>query len=229
MSDKKTLVMDWASHKAAKHAVEKWHYSGVMPYGKCVKIGAWEDGRFIGVIIFSMGAGDSTNGKRFGLARNGEMIELVRVALRSHATPVTRMIAISVKMLKREFPKIRMLVSFADSSQGHHGGIYQGGNWVYTGETTTTEFVVHGKQMHLRSIYQKGWRQTIGWIRENIDPNAYRVKTDPKYRYLMGLDSEMVEHVQSLAKPYPKREKQAMAGDQPAQRRGSTDHHAPIV
>ena len=50
-----SLKLDWCSHAAATWAVENWHYSGRMPAGKMVRIGAWEDGAFIGAVIFSQG------------------------------------------------------------------------------------------------------------------------------------------------------------------------------
>lgn len=53
------------------------------------------------------------------------------------------------------------------------------------------------------------------------------ISTKGKHRYLMPLDKQMAEQIKPLSKPYPKREKQAMASDQDAQRQGSTDLHAP--
>ena len=50
------LKIDWATHEAAKYACEKWHYSGCLPVGKLVKVGAWEDKKFIGVVLFGRGA-----------------------------------------------------------------------------------------------------------------------------------------------------------------------------
>jgi hypothetical protein len=49
------LVVNWATYEAAKYACLNWHYSGTVPVGKLVKVGAWEDGKFIGVVIFSCG------------------------------------------------------------------------------------------------------------------------------------------------------------------------------
>lgn len=49
------LKIDWATYAAAKYACENWHYSKSIPKSKLVKIGAWEDGSFIGVVIFLMG------------------------------------------------------------------------------------------------------------------------------------------------------------------------------
>jgi len=50
-----SLRLDWCSHEAAKYAVEKWHYSRTMPVGKMVKIGVWEDSKFIGAVVFAQG------------------------------------------------------------------------------------------------------------------------------------------------------------------------------
>ncbi|WP_459208945.1 Mom family adenine methylcarbamoylation protein [Bacillus haynesii] len=50
------LKIAWATHKAAKFACENFHYSKCLLAGKLVKIGTWEDGKFIGVVIFSRGA-----------------------------------------------------------------------------------------------------------------------------------------------------------------------------
>jgi len=46
-----SLHLDWCSHDAARHAVMRWHYSRQMPSCKLVKVGVWEDGRFVGAII----------------------------------------------------------------------------------------------------------------------------------------------------------------------------------
>ena len=55
------------------------------------------------------------------------------------------------------------------------------------------------------------------------------IKGSSKHRYLMPLDKEMAKQINLLAKPYPKREKQAMDTFQVSQRRGSTDLHAPPI
>ena len=227
---KADLKIDWATHEAAKYACENWHYSGCLPAGKSVKVGVWEDGRFIGVVIFGMGSGNATNGEQYGLGRFAEIAELARVALSNHKSAVTRVISIAVKFLKGRNPKLRMIISFADPEQGHHGGIYQGGNWVYTGASATDRKIkVFGKLMHPRSVVARWGHNSIVWIKDNVDPNATKVITQGKHRYLMPLDKEMAEQIKPLAKPYPKREKQAMASDQDAQRQGGTDLHAPIL
>ncbi len=207
---KSDLVVDWATHAAAKYACENWHYSGCLPMGKLVKVGSWEDGKFIGVVIFGRGATPNL-GKPYGLDQT-ECVELVRIALRDHATPVSKIAAIAIRMLKKSNPSVRLIVSFADRSQGHHGGIYQAGNCVYNGEgQPATFYMIKGKLTHPRSIGAKGLPQNIKGARQ-LDRNAEAIEVPGKHRYLMPMDKQMRKRVQSMSKPYPKREKQAMAG-----------------
>jgi hypothetical protein len=124
--------------------------------------------------------------------------------------------------LKKNSPKLKMIISFADPEQGHHGGIYQATNWIYSGMTTAAdEYIVNGKRMHGRSM-----RAAYG---SHIGKNFIKkILGSSKYRYLMPLDKEMSAKIAPLAKPYPKRVKQAMTGNQPEQRRRDTDPPAPI-
>ena len=224
------LRIDWATHAAAKYAVENWHYSQRMPKSKLLKVGVWEENRFVGVVIYGVGGGNSTRGDKYGLDPAGEVVELVRVALRDHQTPVSRIVAISLMFLRKSCPKLRMVISFADTSQGHHGGIYQAGNWIYTGITSADrEFHVKGEILHPRTIHLRGWKQNESWLQTNVDRNARLVRMPGKHRYLMPLDDAMRKQIAPLAKPYPKRVKQAISGDQSPERQGGADPHAPKI
>ena len=211
MSSRPDLRLAWCDIKAARHAVMNWHYSRALPAGKLVKVGAWEDGAFVGVVMFGLGAGASTNGSRYGLAKSHDVAELVRVALApTHRSPTSRIVAIAIRMLTRQSPSLRMLVSFADTLQGHHGGIYQAGNWIYAGETEGDRvFIVRGRHMHPKSVHARGWVQSAEWLRRHIDPNAENRKLPGKHRYLYPLDDDMRERLAPLAKPYPKRASEA--------------------
>lgn len=215
MSSKAILKIDWASFEAAKYACEKWHYSEVIPVGKLVKVGAWEDGKFIGVVLFGRGANNNML-KPFGLAQD-EGCELVRIALRQHKTPVSRILSIAIKFLKKQSPKLRLVVSYADQDQNHHGGIYQATNWIYDGLKNAGSmgaFIINGKKTHPKSVHSKGVKQSIEEVRKHLDKNASVFYTKGKHRYLMPLDKEMREQLQHLHKDYPKRVKQATSGVQ---------------
>ena len=95
---KADLRIDWATHEAAKYACENWHYSKCLPIGKLVKVGAWEAGAFIGVVLFGRGTSPQL-GSKYSLGQD-KCVELVRVALKAHATPVSRIMTIATKFLK---------------------------------------------------------------------------------------------------------------------------------
>lgn len=211
MKEKPKLKIDWASFEAARYACENWHYSGVIPVGKLVKVGAWENKKFIGVVVFGRGANNNML-KPFGLNAD-EGCELVRIALKEHETPVSRIMSLAIKFLKKQSPNLKLIVSYADADQNHHGGIYQATNWIYDGlknQNTMGAFIIHGKKVHPKSVHSKGVKQSLESVRKQLDPKATIHYTKGKHRYLMPLNKEMYNELKHLSKPYPKRGKQAM-------------------
>jgi len=204
MSGRPELKLDWCTHEAAKYAVEHWHYSRRMPVGKVVRIGAWENGIFIGCVMFGHGANRNMAGE-FDLSIT-ECIELTRVALVwFHESPVSRVIAISLRLLRQQSPGIRLVISYADPEQNHYGGIYQAMGWAYVG-TSRPQSSVQG--MHKRTATSK-YGTTRGLPRTHVTS---------KHKYAMPLDAEMRAQIEPLRKPYPKRAGSAGSGtpgDQP--------------
>lgn len=219
MSSKPPLKLDWCTQEAATYAVEKWHYSRRMPKSKLVKVGVWEGGRFVGCVIFGNGATPNLL-KPYGLGRF-EGCELVRVALTRHRTPVSRIVAVALRMLKAKFPRLRLVVSFADPDQGHVGTIYQAGGWVFAGRSVPCrEFVIRGRRWHPRALNASKPAHLSGTeAARAMDPNFQVVMGSAKLRYLMPLDAGMREQLKAVAKPYPKRAT-SIAGDAPADQAG---------
>lgn len=200
MNSKPILKIDWASHEAAKYACENWHYSKCLPVGKTVKVGVWENNKFIGVVIYSYGANNNA-AKSFKLNQN-ECCELTRVALNKHNTPVSRILKISLSYLKKQSPGLKLIFSYSDlSDRGHHGGIYQADNWIYIGSRSTSNkgayYLINGKQMHGRSA-----RAKFGTER-NFPKGWSHVKSKTKHLYLKILDKNYKLNFEQ--KPYPKR------------------------
>jgi len=206
IQSKTELKIDWCSHEAANYACKNWHYSGVIPVGKLVKVGVWENNEFIGCVLFGRGANNNML-KPFNLNQD-QGCELVRIALRKHKTPVSKIMMIAIKFLKKSNPLLKLVVSYADQDQNHHGGIYQATNWIYSGllnSGTMGAFIINGKKVHPKSVHSKGVKQTISEVKKHLDKNATVFITKGKHRYLMPLDKETKKRIQSLSKPYPKR------------------------
>lgn len=201
------LRLDFATHEATKIACEQYHYAAVLPTGKLVKIGVWEDDIFRGVVIFSRGASPWL-GRRYDLDHT-EICELTRIALREHDAPVSRIVSIAIRILKKTNPGLRLIVSFADPSRDHHGGIYQAGNWIFTGQSMDVdEYFVGGRWRHKKGVWyglRESGRQgkNLPYV-EGGEPVEFR-RSPGKYRYLYPLDREMRELVELLRRPYPAR------------------------
>lgn len=222
--NKPSLKIDWATHEAAKFACLNWHYSKCTPKGKQVWIGAWENEKFIGIVSY----GRSTSpylGDAYGV-KVDECAELSRVALKMHESPVSRILSITFKLLKKQSSGLRLLVSLADSNVGHHGGIYQAGGWIYVGRSAkVTQYFYQGK-----------WRNDTNMMRliqknPTLKEKLNKRTIEGKHKYLMPLDQAMRDKIAPLAKPYPKRVKK-QDSEHPSELGGAvptdTLHHAEV-
>lgn len=209
------LKLDWVGFEAASYACRHWHYSRAVPAGRLNVLGVWEADSFKGVVIFSKGSNKSIGGP-YNLDQT-QVCELTRVALTEHATAVSRILAIAIRMVRLCSPGLRLIISYAAGEQGHHGGIYQAGGWIYEGPMDSHAYVVKGKVTHGRSIGSKygTGTQSEAWLKANVDPDASRVVGLVRHKYLMPLDGDMRERCKALARPYPKRAKQATSGFPP--------------
>ena len=206
--DKTILKLDWCSYEAAKFAVEHWHYSEVMPAGKAVIVGAWESGQFIGCVVFSRGANNHI-GNPYGL-KQIECCELTRIALTKHRNSVSRITSLAIRFLKKQSPGLRLIISYSDPEQNHHGGVYQAMNWIYVGTSQPQrEKMICGKLVHKRTVFSRNGTAAGGTYSKILW----------KHKYLMPLDAEIRKRILPLSKPYPKRA-QSNTKDAPANHAG---------
>jgi hypothetical protein len=218
-SPKPKLKINWCSYDATKYAVQHWHYSRSLPCSKTARLGVWEDDKFIRVVVFAWEANRHLAGEY--KLKMTECAELCRIALTKHTTPVSRILSIAVKMLKREMPGIRLLVSYADLNHGHEGKIYQASNWLFVGETGhEAGIMLNGKLTHRRTINSKYGTSDIDWLRKRVDPCACRHEGKPKFKYLLPLDDEIAQCIKPFTKTYPKTRATSETSDTPGHQPG---------
>jgi hypothetical protein len=201
------LLMALCSHTAADFACRRDHYAGGLPAARKTCFGVWEWARFVGALVFSRGACQHI-GRPFGLPQT-QVCELTRVALSTHATPVSRILSIGCKLLRQHCPGLRLIVSFADPRHGHHGGIYAGAGWFYLGTTNAEALIrLHGREIHARTVASRYGTRDLHWLQQHVDPAAARVVCTPKHRYVLPLDDSMRRQLAPRVQPYPKRPKE---------------------
>ena len=208
------MMLTKASKKAITFACKNYHYSHSVPANYHAYNVMNDKNEWCGVIVFSFGANNCI-GKPFGLAQ-GECIELTRVALNGKQECTSQALAMSIKLVHKDCPCVKLIVSYADCDRAHLGTIYQATNWIYVGERLHNShdgsFIIHGKRYHGRTIYDivkrlGGLPQGMSieqFIQQRIDCNAVKYVTKGKRKYIMPLDKRTREQFAHLAQPYPK-------------------------
>ena len=169
-----------------------------MPKSRQVYVGVWEKNKFIGVVMFGKSVTPYL-GHAYGLSHT-ECAELTRIALSAHKSPVSQIATIAIRLLKKQSPKLRLLVSYADPNVGHVGSIYQAMNWVYVGSSSK-----------IKQYYWRGqWRNDTPMFKAFKSNQKLREICESrelieKHKYLYPLDDEMRKQIEPLHKPYPKK------------------------
>ena len=117
----------------------------------------------------------------------------------------------SLKML----PTPLVIISYADTSQNHHGYIYQATNFIYTGlSAKRTDWKVKGlEHLHGATIadLSRGKENRAEWMREKYGDDFYLEDRPRKHRYFMFLGNKkevkrMKEILPYKIEQYPKGE-----------------------
>ena len=60
----------------------------------------------------------------------------------------SRVISVALKLIKKQFPNLKGVVSYADTEQNHKGTIYRAANFSYKGLTSKkTDLFIKGKKV----------------------------------------------------------------------------------
>lgn len=198
------LLIRPATFAEVTRATRDWHYTATCATANLSAFAVLERGDFVGVITFGSGASPSI-GRPFRCSQRNTR-ELTRIALRpGHRTPVSRVIRIAAMLLKRRRPSLRVCVSYADSGQGHHGGVYQAAGWLYLGPCKSHGYRVRGRVIHPRTCGQRYGTQSVAELRRRFDRRAKRVKLADKHKYVHLWDQRILDRIKGQLQPYPKR------------------------
>lgn len=193
-----------ATPQEIRYACLNFHYAKAVPACKWSYSVFNDSGEWCGVIVYSSGASPQI-GKPYGLFQ-GEVLELVRVALNGRQKATSEAVSASLRMVRKDARNVRMIVSYADTEQGHLGTIYQATNWKYVGVSKGhAYYVVNGKRLHSKTVTAKGWRQSEKWLRQNVDSSAKVVRGGDKHKYLFFFDRSLQKRISDMFLPYPKR------------------------
>lgn len=212
INDVKKMRCAFIAKPAADDFIKRWHYSGKVTQNSQINCGFFnENNRLIGVIQF----GPSIDKRRMiGLVANTSwngFLEINRMAFIDNTPKNTesRALAISIKMLKKKFPFLKWLVTFADGCQCGDGTIYRAAGFHLIGVKKNKSLIQlpDGEIIAGKSIDDLGPKTYEICKRYGIDPAiGYRIKTELyakgakplkgyQIKYIKFLDSEYKKHL----------------------------------
>lgn len=146
MSDVKNIIIKVIPSKIANEFVKKHHYSGKVVNNSNLHFGAFLNNILHGVMSFGSPLDKS---KVIGLVHTkenkpclwNEMLELNRMAFDSFLpkNSESRSIAIAIKLLKKNAPHIKWILSFSDATQCGDGVIYRASGFHLTNIKTNNQ------------------------------------------------------------------------------------------
>ena len=191
-----------ASKEAIKYACLNFHYAKAVPSSPYA-YNVYNEAEWCGCVIFGPGASPNL-GASVGL-KQGEYLELVRVALNGKQTCTSEVVAACLRQLHKDAPEIKIVISFADKDQNHFGTIYQATNWIYLGDfgvKKAQSYIINGKKYHNKTVHDKGLTKEKLLL---IDPNMQEVASLGKRKYIFVFDKRLRKEWQKKAMPYPKK------------------------
>ena len=147
------MVVTRSTTKKVRGYIAAYHYSKVMPDNGIDVFVGYYDKILAGICVFNNGVSVAQFTRIIPELQDGEYRELTRLWSPDGMPKNTesKLIAESIKQLPK---KVKLLISYADSAQGHLGVIYQATNWLYTGMTSAGDRLVDekGRNFHVKTI-----------------------------------------------------------------------------
>lgn len=154
MGRAKEIIVKVIPSKIANEFVKLNHYSGKVVPNSTLHFGCFLDGKLHGVMQY----GPSINKKgTINLVKHtgwNEFIELNRMAFDDYLPKYSesRCIAISIRLIKKNAPHIKWIISFADGTQCGDGTIYRASGFKLVGIVDNTALRMNpetGEAMHI--------------------------------------------------------------------------------
>lgn len=134
----------------ANEIIIKNHYSGKFYNASYIHLACYIDGDVVGVLQFGYAMNPASMASVVKGTGLKEYLELNRMWFSDGLFKNVKSMAISYafKYIRRKYPHIKWIQSFADERCNKYGIVYQASNFTYHGEHTSTFWVLNGVWYH---------------------------------------------------------------------------------
>lgn len=205
MVSAKEIIVKPIKSNIANEFVKKHHYSGKVVINSQLHFGCFLNGVLGGVMSFGPSLDKS---KVIGLVKNtawNDFLELNRMAF-SDLLPKnseSRCISVAIRLIKKYYPNIKWIISFADGCQCGDGTIYRASGFILTGINKNSTIIVmpNGeKTTNLTiSLQQKPFKNKFDKMC-GLDPTKYHTVGDYFKGGAKKLDGNMLRYIYFIDK-----------------------------
>lgn len=190
---KDIIIKNHYSHKVCNDATTRIH------------LGVFMNSLIVGVLQYGYAMNPLSMDKIVSGTELNEYLELNRMWLDDIAPRNSESMAISytIKYIKKRFPKIKWIQSFADERCGKFGIVYQAANFKYFGEHTSTFWIIENEIFH-NSILTNNNRGKKAELESKYDLSKAEKMILRQFRYIYFIDKKYEKNVLLKQKQYEK-------------------------
>lgn len=195
-------------NQANKIVVEN-HYSKKFYNATYIHLGLFIDEEIKGVLQYGYAMNPASCGSVVEGTKQKEYLELNRMWIADNVGeyPESRSISYSLKYIRRKYPKIKWIQSFADERCGGFGIVYQACSFGYYGEHKSVFWELDNQVYH-NSLMTRNPKLTKSaqMLQENKDKaKSFSLR---QFRYIKFLDQREKKKCLLKEQPYPKHYKE---------------------
>lgn len=193
------------NREIANNIIINNHYSKKVYSATYIHLGVFINNELLGVLQYGYAMNPASQASIVANTEINEYLELNRMWIDDKAGRNTesKAISYSIKYIKRKYPKIKWIQSFADERCGCFGIVYQAANFKYYGEHNQIFWTLNGETFH-NSLMTRNPKlsKKAAYLQENKDnatPSTLR-----QFRYIYFINKKSIKDCLLKEKPYEK-------------------------
>lgn len=209
MGRAKEIIVKVIPSKIANEFVKKHHYSGKVVPNSSLHFGCFLDDKLHGVLSYGSSLDKS---KTIGLVKDtnwNDYLELNRMAFDDYLpkNSESRCMAISIKLLKKNAPHIKWIISYADGSQCGDGAIYRAAGYDLIGIKVNKQILEwEGKTIAKKTLDNKNYPKINGkyYSRHLLETGVAKPLDGFQLKYIYFIDQSKKKDLTVPILPFSK-------------------------